>query len=329
MPATLARTTFSPPTPATQGPADHLLRLDPRGQQHPPSTEQSSRLCQTLEEGRILFFPIAPFAVPTSDVEFLRSQKQSGSRFHKNIAYRPLKDKLTGYDAKDADFSRLHAVMRNFSQTVTRFLTELLPHYATKWRLDYASFRPLQEQGRKVRLHARNDLLHVDAFPTRPTCGDRILRVFTNINPSDARRWITSEPFHLTVHKLAGTDALPWPRPASNSPWQAARSAARKAARALGLPVVLRSPYDEFMIRMYRHMKENDQYQANCLKNPSQFPPGSAWIVFTDGVPHAALFGQYALEQTFIISRQSLVCPDKAPANVLEAVCGGPLTQAA
>lgn len=327
MPATLARNAGRGSAAADS--LDHLLRLDPRGQQHPPSAEQSSRLCQALEEGRILFFPTAPFAVPAADVEFLRGQKQSGSRFHKNIAYRPLQDKLTGYDAKDADFARLHAAMRNFSQTVARFVAELLPHYAAKWRLDYASFRPLQEQGRKVRLHARNDLLHVDAFPTRPTCGDRILRVFTNINPTDARRWITSQPFHVTVHNLAGTAELPWPRPAGNSPWQAVKAAAKSAGRALGLRLPPRSPYDDFMIRMYRHMKENGRYQAECHKDYSQFPPGSAWMVFTDGVPHAALFGQFALEQTFIVARQSMVCPDKTPANVLEAVCGGPLTKAA
>ena len=29
-----------------------------------------------------------------------------------------------------------------------------------------------------MRLRARNDLLHVDSFPTRPVRGDRILRVF-------------------------------------------------------------------------------------------------------------------------------------------------------
>jgi len=62
-------------------------------------------------------------------------------------------------------------------------------------KLDFASFRPLEEQGRDLSLHKRNDLLHVDAFPSRPTHGGRILRVFANINPSVGRVWNVGEPF--------------------------------------------------------------------------------------------------------------------------------------
>jgi hypothetical protein len=43
--------------------------------------------------------------------------------------------------------------------------------------------------------------------------------------------------------------------------------------------------------------------------------------VFTDGVPHAALSGQFALEQTFIIPPDALVTPDAAPIRVLEKLC--------
>ena len=45
------------------------------------------------------------------------------------------------------------------------------PEYARSWRVDYASFRPVEEQGRELPLRHRNDLLHLDAFPTRPTHG--------------------------------------------------------------------------------------------------------------------------------------------------------------
>ena len=44
------------------------------------------------------------------------------------------------------------------------------------------SYRPVEEATRKLRLKARNDLLHVDAFPTRPTNGWRILRCFVLID---------------------------------------------------------------------------------------------------------------------------------------------------
>ena len=44
------------------------------------------------------------------------------------------------------------------------------------------------------------------------------------------------------------------------------------------------------------------------------------WFTPT-AVPHAALSGQYALEQTYIVPVEALVAKDKAPINVLEAIC--------
>ena len=57
-------------------------------------------------------------------------------------------------------------------------------------------------------------------------------------------------------------------------------------------------------------MKENAEFQENCPKQRWEFPPHSTWIVFTDLVSHAVLEGQYALEQTFIISRDAMVRPE-------------------
>lgn len=48
--------------------------------------------------------------------------------------------------------------------------------------------------------------------------------------------------------------------------------------------------------------------------------------MFTDLVPHAAVSGQYALEQTFIVPKSALVLPEIAPVRVLERLCGVPLT---
>jgi hypothetical protein len=45
-------------------------------------------------------------------------------------------------------------------------------------------------------------------------------------------------------------------------------------------------------------------------------------MVYTDGVPHAVMSGQFALEQTFIIPTQVLVSPEAAPVRVLEAATG-------
>ncbi len=97
-----------------------------------------------------------------------------------------------------------------------------------------------------------------------------------------------------------------------------------RAAR--GEVVSFHSPYDQFMLRFHNFLKENGEFQRSCTKQRWEFPPGSTWVVFTDMVSHAVLAGQFALEQTFIVSRKALLLPHKAPIHILEKLCGCSLT---
>ncbi len=288
--------------------------------------EPPEKYCRDLEMGRILFFPKTPFPLSQEECGFLLGQKQVGAQYHKNIAYRPSQHRVTGASGKSPeDAARLLEVMGHYSRRVVSFLERLLAPYAPSWRLDYASFRPQEEQGRKLKLKARNDLLHVDAFPTRPTHGDRIFRFFTNINPNQPRRWITGETFDTLLEKEveAGMHL-----PEREEPFlRKARRALAAVGSSLGLPVASRSRYDEFMLGFHDYLKESVRYQSECVRFEWNFPPFSSWAVFTDGVPHAALSGRFALEQTLIISRDSMVLPELAPVNVLERLCGASMTR--
>lgn len=286
------------------------------------NSEGGKWLCEQLEEGNVLYFPDSPFKLPQEDLDFLLHQRQSDVAYHKNIAYRPAEDRITGVEqGHGRKNAQLLQIMRQYSHDVTSFVATLLTPYANSWRLDYATFRSKEEEGRSVRLRARNDLLHVDSFPTRPTNGDRILRVFTNVNPSKSRRWITTDTFDVLVKQFAGS-AIPLPVSLDRSLWRYLCHKAAKAVRALGLPIVPRSPYDDFMLRFHHFLKENQQFQESCPKTEWAFSPHSTWLVFTDMVPHAVLSGQYALEQTYIVSRHALVSPCRAPVNILEDLCG-------
>jgi hypothetical protein len=281
-----------------------------------------------LEGGNVLYFPKTPFDLPAESQEFLRGLSFAGKAIHKNIAYRPLSDCVTGIEVSGEITGRLLDIMRNYSRVVIEFTRELLPQYAGHWKLDYASFRPLEEEGRNLPLNKRNDLLHIDAFPSRPTAGDLILRVFTNIHPSKTRNWITTDPFPVLAEKYAqdaGLNAIA-ARAHSNSGYLLKRSA--RFLRGIGLPVVPRSGYDSFMLHFHEYLKSNHDFQTNCKKYHFDFPPGSTWLTFTDVLPHSVHSGQHALEQTFIIARNSLASPDNAPVSVLERLCGRSLVAA-
>jgi hypothetical protein len=269
-----------------------------------------------LEAGNVVYFPSTPFALSDESQEFLRSLDFAGKAIHKNIAYRPAGDRITGFAGPPEMQEHLLTVMRDYSRTVVKFTGELLPQYAAGWKLDYASFRPLEESSRDLPVNKRNDLLHTDAFPSRPTNGDLILRVFTNIHPSKTRNWITTDPFPVLADKYARSAGLD--RIASGD----LADRTTRFLHGLGLPVVARSPYDRFMLRFHEYLKRNADFQANCAKYRFNFPPGSTWLTFTDVLPHSVHSGQHALEQTFIISKATLAEPESAPVRVLERLCG-------
>ncbi len=93
-------------------------------------------------------------------------------------------------------------------------------------------------------------------------------------------------------------------------------------ADKLGVRGAGRTPYDMFMLRFHDYLKENADFQRNYPKNRLEFPPLATWLVFTDGVAHAAMSGQYAMEQTLLIPPSALVSPDQAPYRILETIAG-------
>jgi 3-deoxy-D-manno-octulosonic acid hydroxylase-like protein len=316
------------PGPLSEKPAARLSRVVPvetnavaaPDSRAPVSPEMARSLCEQLEHGDILYFQRTPFAFSPQDREFLLTQEQSKSRLFKNISYRPAEDRLSGIANSDsAQVNRFRAILRAYSEGAARLLAALLVPYADALRRDLTSYRPFEEHGRAARLHARNDLLHVDAFPTRPVNGSRILRVFTNLNPSQGRVWLTSEIFDALAPRLAKTVGVP--RPQSNSAPARALRAMQRVFRSTA-----RSPYDDFMHRCHNALKEDAEFQAKAPKQRLEFPPNSTWIVFTDMVSHAVLSGRFAIEQTFIVPRSAMILPEMSPISILETLCGYPLS---
>jgi hypothetical protein len=291
---------------------------------------EAAPLRAVLERGDILFFPNGGFEIPAGVRTALMGAAQDARSFHKNIAYKPNVsnpelDRVSGLSDR-TESETVRTAMREYSRCAIEFMQSILPEYARAWKVDYASFRSIEERGRELPLTKRNDLLHVDAFPTRPVFGDLILRCFTNVNPEQPREWMTSDPFAKLAPEeaaKAGLDA--YASAAGSALHQFRRRLTRKLARA-GVPVVDRSPYDAFMLHFHDWLKGNRAYQENCPKYWFSLPPGSTWLVFTDMVPHAVLGGRLAFEQTVIVSRDSLANPLQAPSAILERIAGRVLT---
>lgn len=286
---------------------------------HAADIAYSKGLCEHLERGDILILEPTPFKPSEDDCAFLRSQKQTGSSNHKNIAYKPHLDKTSGVEESNAaDTLRLQTIMSDYSKGALEFLAALFPQYSATWKVDYASFRPVEEQGRDLPLNARNDLMHVDAFPTRPTHGGRILRAFTNIHPEKPRVWGVSDDFSILAERYAREAGLDKAQPTGGV----------KGVLNKLIGQAERSAYDEFMLGFHTFLKANEDFQKNGVRRECPFPPGATWICFTDAIAHKASSGQFAMEQTCIIPRHAMLLPELAPVSVLEKLAGRSLAAA-
>jgi hypothetical protein len=285
------------------------------------AAEHVGSLAERLERGEVVEFPVCPFPLPQGDDHQFLLEQRLGSRAHKNISYDPQTGKTSGYAAGGAgQAERLRRLLATFADDATRWLAGALPRYARKWQRDRVSFRPEEEATRRLRLTARNDLLHVDAFPSRPTRGHRILRLFANVNPSEPRIWVTSEPFARLLERYGQAAGLPGREPDG-------------LMRRLGRSLVglfhprrrQRTAYDRFMLRFHDFLKRHEEFQERGPKRFWSFAPGSAWLVFTDTASHAALRGRFALEHSYFVAPESLALPHESPPALLERACGLPV----
>ena len=268
---------------------------------------------RTLETGNILLVPDASVGLNAGDVELLRRVRLD-SEHHKNVSYHPARDKVGGLDsASPVERQAVHDAIRRFSKSAIDLAARILPGYSRDWRVELASLRPLEEAGRGLPFIERNDLLHTDAFPRRPTRGGLILRIFYNFHASLPRTWLISDPFETFAVRYAEDVGL--------------RRIARRGGFARGMlrrlrPGLGRSAYDEFMLQCHDYLKSSAEFQSNSPKYRLEFPPGCVWMVFTDIVPHAVQSGQFALEQTLIVRHTSLAQPERAPISILEKLAG-------
>jgi hypothetical protein len=289
------------------------------------SQSHASPLEMRLERGEIAFYPVSPIALPEGDDRLFLLEQRLASRAHKNISYDPLRKTAAGFQRQSPDQAeRLRSMLAAFAQSATNWLAKTLPRYAQACELDRVSYRPEEEATRKLRHKSRNDLLHVDAFPSRPTRGWRILRLFANVNPVDPRIWITSDPFAKLLERYGEAAGLPGHHSAGwlEQVQQRMIGIFRPGRRR-------RSAYDSFMLRFHNFLKANDQFQDRGKKQFWSFPPNSVWLTFTDTTSHAVLRGRYALEHSYFVPPSALALPDEAPAALLERACGLPVLERA
>jgi len=286
----------------------------------------ANELSDELERGAIVYFPECPVALPDpADLRFLRDELP-GLIKRKNISYHPETDRVRLKGAPELA-QRARRILKAHSVEVESFLQRTMPSMTTGYTIGTSSFRPIQEQGRNLSPHASNELVHIDAGAYGATNGDRILRFFVNVNPTEDRVWATKGPFPA-LYQRYGNEAGITPQQRGNASLRKrvtdhVRSGFLLMLASLGLPQAIlidSSPYDRTMRKFHNYMKDTPSFQhEKSTHQEIRFPPFSSWMVLTDMVSHASLSGQYAFVNTFLIRLANCRYPELAPYNILSA----------
>lgn len=266
------------------------------------ATDQQSYI-KHLELGGILFLPHLTFALSPEELRFLSPDWSDGKA--KNIYLRGNERLIKGAKGSEADLDAMTALIERYAKNAEELIANLLPHYSGHAKPANTSLRCIEAAGRKTSWRKDDSRLHADAFPSKPTHGERILRVFTNINPfGQPRVWKIGEPFAEMASKFI-----------QKVPRYCKLQA--QLLNMLGVTKSIRGEYDHTMLHLHDLVKADANYQLNAPQMKFEFPANSTWVVYSDQVLHAVLSGQFMMEQTLHLPQLQLLYPEASPQKLL------------
>ena len=266
-----------------------------------------------LERDGWVVLETRPFQLTDDDVQLVQRRWSDGRS--KNLSYNPHTGAVYGVDDRAGSAQDLGRLMGRYSAWAASLIDTHFPAYAQSLEVGRTSLRP-----RSVRddppLSLRKDdrSLHLDAFPSQPVAGRRILRLFCNIDPSGAdREWAIAEGgFEDFALRFRSKARRLYPGEAA-------------VLEGLSLTKSRRTDYDQIMLGMHDAAKRDRDYQSQAQRRYVAFQQGTTWLAFTDQTPHAAVSGHCALEQTFYVPVESLADPVSSPLRILERLWGDAL----
>lgn len=272
-------------------------------------TDSQTCAASRLEQGEILFFPQLSFDLSPTERELLNPDLVERKR--KNISFDAQRDRLSGVTSPEQQ-PLVRQLLERYCRFSQDLLEELFPAYRGHLWQPTASLRlhSIADWAQNSSWRKDDRRLHIDAFPSRPLHGARILRVFSNINPHGLpRRWRVGEDFETLASRYL--QQLRQPNPLHT--WLLAQLKITKRRRSV---------YDHLMLQLHDRMKADSELQNGNAARPLEFPAGSTWVCFSDQVAHAVSEGQYMLEQTVLLPIKAMHEPQRSPLRVLERLTG-------
>jgi hypothetical protein len=265
-----------------------------------------------IERGGVVACPSLPFVV--SDEERALFDASLADEQRKSIYIRAGRAGVTGTTSSGVTRDIVTAMIERYASSTHALIDGLFPNYRAASHATGTSFRPRAigdvTSGNALSWRKDDTRLHVDAFPSNPTHGDRILRVFTNVHPTTMpRHWRVGETFDaMAARFLPRARKLPL-----GGAW---------LMHKLGITKRPRSAYDQLMLQLHDLAKSDLDYQRTSPQREVDFMPGTTWICYSDQVMHAAMSGQFMFEQTYRLPLSVIADVAASPLRTLERLTG-------
>ena len=268
-----------------------------------------ARAAEVLEGGGLILLPQTPFPLLDSEQDLIDPAVLGAKS--KNVSLDPRSGAVGGSILEGERSQAMGAMIARYAAFAEDLIGRLLPGYSSALQRRRTSFRPGAVDSRALSPRKDDRRLHVDAFPSSPVQGRRILRVFSNVDPKGRDRvWeVGDQDFESFASSRKG--------------WLKGRSAfTRSLLQVLHVTRGRRTAYDQAMLELHDAAKLDNEWQAEVARTRVAFPSGSSWIVYTDASLHAALEGQHAFEQTYLLPVEAMYDPERSPLRALERVTG-------
>lgn len=268
-----------------------------------------ARAAEALESGGLILLPQTPFRLLNSEQDLIDPAILAPKS--KNASLDPATGAVGGVVLEGERRHAMGAMIARYADFAEDLIGRLLPGYSSALQRRRTSFRPGAVDSRALSPRKDDRRLHVDAFPSSPVQGRRILRVFSNVDPMGRDRiWeVGDEDFETFA-----TRQKAWLKGSSEL--------TRALLQTVRITRGRRTGYDQAMLELHDRAKLDDAWQAAVSRTRVAFPSGSSWIVYTDASLHAALEGQHAFEQTYLLPVEAMYHPDRSPLRALERVTG-------
>ncbi|MGN5353027.1 Kdo hydroxylase family protein [Ralstonia sp. L16] len=277
------------------------------------TSDEAAAMRSALERGNVLHFPALDFPLDAREQRFLDARWSDGKT--KNINLRANESRVRGAVGHPADLRDLATLIRRYADAAECLVLTLFPDYAPYLRRAGTSLRPAEIAGRPVSWRKDDTRLHVDAFPSNPLHGQRLLRVFHNVDPDASRVWRIGEPFADFAQRFV-------PKTRGMLPGQS------WLMHKLHVTKRPRSEYDHRMLQLHDLAKADLAYQREAPQQTFEFAPGSTWVVFSDQALHAAMRGRAMMEQTFYLDPAAIADRTHSPEAVLSRLLNKPMLPA-